>query len=218
MSYQLSAVVADVELLREQTADLDHAVLAALRQDFALLPVTPQLVLELTGRLPDFCTDVPSAAQPFQLVLSPAPTDDGSGSRRGELELSQVLARWSRQGPVAYLEAEFAGGLGHQSAVVWLGGAVSWGPCFDDALDRPRTEWPINAALARLGAEPGPWIDPFAELGLHLERDTAGWLAHGRRGLSADYWDDLAEEWEQQQSEQHQQPPRPGPVGDWGIP
>ncbi|OKI43872.1 hypothetical protein [Micromonospora sp. CB01531] len=202
MSYQLSAVVADVELLREQTADLDHAVLAALRQDFALLPVTPQLVTELTGELPDFCTDEPSAAQPFQLVLSPL--------------VSEMLAGWSRRGPVAYLEAEFAGGLGHQSAVVWLGGAVSWGPRFDGTLDGARTEWPINAALARLGAEPGPWIDPFAELGLHLERDTAGWLAHGRRGLSADYWDDLAEEWELRQSEQHQQPPRPGPVGDWG--
>ena len=186
MSYQLSAVVADVELLREQTAELDHAVLAALRQDFALLPVTPQLVEELTGGLPDFATGEPSAEQPFQLVLSPA--------------LADLLARWSRQGPVGYLEAEFAGGLGHQSAVVWLGGEVSWGPCFDDRLDRPRAEWPINAALARLGAEPGPWIDPFAELGLHLERDTAGWLAHGRRGLTADYWDELAEEWEDQQS------------------
>ncbi|MEU4478060.1 hypothetical protein AB0F68_08375 [Micromonospora sp. NPDC023966] len=203
MSYQLSAVVADVELLREQTADRDHAVLAALRQDFALLPVTPQLVEELTGRLPDFATGEPSADQPFQLVLSPT--------------LTRLLARWSRRGPVAYLEAEFAGGLGHQAAAVWLGGEPSWGPCFDDRLDRPRAEWPINAALARLGAEPGPWIDPFAELGLHLERDTAGWLAHGRRGLSADYWDELAEEWELRQSDQHQQPRRPGPVGDWGI-
>ncbi|SCE72467.1 hypothetical protein GA0074695_0614 [Micromonospora viridifaciens] len=203
MSYQLSAVVADVELLRGQTADLDHAVLAALRQDFALLPVTPQLVQELTGRLPDFATGEPSVEQPFQLVLSPA--------------LSELLAGWSRQGPVAYLEAEFAGGLGHQAAVVWLGGAVSWGPRYDGTLDGPRTERPINAALARLGAEPGPWIDPFAELGLHLERDTAGWLAHGRRGLSADYWDELAEEWELRQSAPDQQPPRPGPVGDWGI-
>ncbi|MFI2710438.1 hypothetical protein ACH495_09960 [Micromonospora sp. NPDC018662] len=203
MSYQLSAVVADVELLREQTADLDHAVLAALRQDFALLPVTPQLVAELTGEPPDFAAEEPCAVRPFRLVLSPP--------------LAELLARWSRRGPVAYLEAEFAGGLGHQAAVVWLDGDVSWGPRFDGALDRPRTEWPINTALARLGAEPGAWIDPFAELGLHLERDTAGWLAHGRRGLSADYWDELAEEWELRQSGPHQQPLRPGPVGDWGI-
>lgn len=187
MSYQLSAIVADVELLREQTADLDHAVLAALRQDFALLPVTPQLVDELTGSPPDFCAEELDAAHPFHLVLSAALTD--------------VLARWSRRGPVAYLEAEFAGGLGHQAAVVWLDGAVSWGPCFDAVLDGPRREWPINAALVRIGAEPGRWIDPFAEVGLHLEGSTEGWLAHGRRRLSADYWDELAEEWEDRLAE-----------------
>ncbi|MGC5022734.1 hypothetical protein [Micromonospora sp. DT47] len=204
MSYQLSAVVADVELLREQTAGLDHAVLAALRQDFALLPVTPQLVQELTGALPDFATGDPDAHQPFQLVFSPA--------------LAELLARWSRRGPVAYLEAGFAGGAGHQASVVWLDGHLIWGPRFDDTFELPRPEWPINAALVRLGAEPGRWIDPFAELGLHLERHTDGWLTHGRRGLTADYWDELAEEWESQQSGVDQQPERPGPVGDWGMP
>ncbi|RGC65183.1 hypothetical protein C5N14_30015 [Micromonospora sp. MW-13] len=204
MSYQLSAVVADVELLREQTADLDHAVLAALRQDFALLPVTPQLVEELTGSLPDFVVAEPGPDRPFELVLSPA--------------LAALFAGWSGLGPVAYLEAEFSGGVGRQAAVVWLAGAVSWGPHFDDVLDSPREQWPLNAALVRLGAEPGRWIDPFAELGLHLERNTDGWLTHGRRGLTADYWDELAEEWEIRESVARQQPERPGPVGDWGIP
>ncbi|TDC60346.1 hypothetical protein E1258_15010 [Micromonospora sp. KC207] len=204
MSYQLSAVVADVELLRERTADLDHAVLAALRQDFALLPVTPQLVQELTGSLPDYAVGQPGPEQPFELVLSPT--------------LTGLFAGWSRLGPVTYLEAEFAGGLGRQAAVVWLAGAVSWGPHFDDVLDAPRGQWPLNAALTRIGAEPGRWIDPFAELGLHLERNTAGWLAHGRRGLTADYWDELAEEWEFGESGDRQQPERPRPVGDWGIP
>ncbi|MFF4880948.1 hypothetical protein [Micromonospora sp. NPDC000668] len=184
MGYQLSAVVADAELLREQTAELDHAVLGELRQDFALLPVTPQLVVELTGSLPDFAVDERSAERPFDLVLSPA--------------LAELLARWSQPGPVAYLEAEFGGGAGYQSAAVWQGGALSWGPSFDDVLDAPREEWPINMALIRLGVEPGTWIDPFAELGLHLERNTDGWLAHGRRRLSADYWDELVEQWENQ--------------------
>lgn len=203
MSYQLSAVVADVELLREQTADLDHAVLAALRQDFALLPVTPQLVAELTGALPDFTVGELGPDRPFHLVLSAA--------------LTEVLARWSRQGPIAYVEAEFSGGLGHQAAVVWLDGVITWGPGFDRALDGPRPEWPINSALTRIGAEPGRWIDPFAELGLHLEGSTEGWLAHGRRNLSADYWDELADEWEERQNAGEQQPRRPDTVGEWGI-
>lgn len=185
MSYQLSAVVADAELLREETRELDHAVLGELRQDFALLPVTPQLVQELTGSPPDYTTDEPSPEQPFMLLLSPA--------------LTEILGRWSLRGPVAYAEAEFAGGAGHQAAAVWLDGALAWGPRFDAAFDGPRPEWPINAALIKLGAEPGRWIDPFAELGLHVERSTEGWLAHGRRGLSADYWDELADEWESRQ-------------------
>ncbi|MER7166365.1 hypothetical protein ABT336_09910 [Micromonospora sp. NPDC000207] len=186
MSYQLSAVVADADLLREQTVDLDHAVLAALRQDFALLPVTPQLVEEITGTPPDFATVDPTAEHPFHLLFPPS--------------FTELLRGWSGLGPVAYLEAEFRGGAGRQAAVVWLGGEVGFGPVFDDVLDDPRVDWPINAALHRLGVEPGRWIDPFAEVGLHLERNTAGWLAHGRRGLSADYWDDLAERWEEEES------------------
>ncbi len=203
MSYQLSAVVGDAELLREETSELDHAVLGQLRQDFALLPVTPQLVAELTGAPPDYAAGEPDPEHPFTLVLSPALTD--------------VLAGWSRRGPVAYVEAEFAGGHGRQAAAVWLDGEPVWGPRLDTALDGPRERWPINAALVELGVEPGRWIDPFAELGLHVERDTAGWLAHGRRGLSVDYWDELAERWEEE-SGGGQQPDRPGAVGDWGIP
>ena len=185
MSYQLSAVVADADLLCEATRELDHAVLGGLRQDFALLPVTPQLVQELTGTPPDYAIDEPGPEAPFTLILSPA--------------LTEVLARWSQRGQLAYVEAEFAGGVGHQAAAVWLGGALTWGPHFNAALDGPRRDWPINAALIQLGAEPGRWIDPFAELGLHVERSTEGWLAHGRRGLSADYWDELADEWEARQ-------------------
>ena len=43
MAYQLSAVIADAELLREATRSWTRGV-GELRQDFALLPVTPQLV------------------------------------------------------------------------------------------------------------------------------------------------------------------------------
>ncbi|MFV2103850.1 hypothetical protein [Micromonospora sp. LOL_024] len=185
MSYQLSAVIADAGLLREETRELDHAVLGALRQDFDLLPLTPQLVQELIGTPPDYAADEPGPEQPFTLVLSAT--------------LTEVLAHWSRRGPLAYVEAEFVGGAGHQAAAVWVGGTLAWGPRFDAAFDGPRPEWPINAALTELGAEPGQWIDPFAELGLHVERNTEGWLAHGRRGLSADYWDELADEWEARQ-------------------
>lgn len=184
MTYQLQAVVADADLLQHRVAelDLDHGVLAALRQEMALLPVTAELVDELTGTLPEFAGTEPGPDQPFQLVLSPA--------------LVEVLAGWSRYGPVGYLEAEFQGGVGYQSAVTWLAGAIHWGPWFDARFDGPRHDWPINAALARLGVEPGDRIDLFAEVGLDVRRDTAGWLTHGRRSLPPDYFEELAGEWE----------------------
>lgn len=185
MSYQLSAIVADAGLLREETRGLDHAILGDLRQDFALLPVTPQLVEELTGAPPNYAVVGPAPEHPFTLVFSAA--------------LTETLAGWSHSGPLAYVEAEFAGGVGHQAAAVWLGGRRSWGPRFDSVFDGPRGQWPINAALVEVGAESGAWVDLFAELGLHVERSTAGWLAHGRRGSRVDYWDELVEEWERQQ-------------------
>nr|WP_016814788.1 hypothetical protein [Salinispora arenicola] len=185
MSYQLSAIVADAGLLHEETRGLDHAILGDLRQDFALLPVTPQLVEELTGAPPDYTVVGPTREHPFTLVFSAA--------------LTETLAGWSQRGPLAYVEAEFAGGVGHQAAAVWLGGRRSWGPRFDSVFDGPRGQWPINAALVEVGAESGAWVDLFAELGLYVERSTAGWLAHGRRGSGVDYWDELVEEWERQQ-------------------
>lgn len=192
MSYQLSAIIADARLLHGETGGLDHAVLGNLRQDFALLPVTSQLIEELTGVPPDYAVEEPAPERPFTLVLSTA--------------LTGTLANWSRQGPVAYVEAEFTGGVGHQAAAVWLDGQRSWGPRFDSVFDGPRGQWPINAALVEVGVEPGPWVDLFAELGLHVERNTAGWLAHGRRGLGADYWDELVEEWELREAEATQRP------------
>ncbi|MBO4208875.1 hypothetical protein [Micromonospora echinofusca] len=186
MGYELSAVIADADLLRGQTADLDHAVLAELRQEMALLPVTPLLVEELTGRLPDFDNEPRSVDRPFHLVLGH--------------DLTRVLAEWSHLGQVGYLEAEFSGGSGYQAATVWLDGRTVWGPTFDDEFTAPRGEWPINGALRRLGVEPGPWIDLFAEVGLHLMPDTDGWLMHGRRGLTPDHYEDLAEEWESRQN------------------
>ncbi|WP_027660271.1 nucleotidyl transferase family protein [Salinispora fenicalii] len=196
MSYQLSAIIADAGLLHGATRGLDHAVLGDLRQDFALLPVTSQLVEELAGAPPDYAVEEHTPERPFTLVFSTA--------------LTETLVDWSRQGPVAYVEAEFTGGGGYQAAAVWLGGLRSWGPRFDSVFDGPRGQWPINAALVEVGVEPGSWVDLFAELGLHVERNTAGWLAHGRRGLGIDYWDELVEEWERRETTGSQ---RLGPGG-----
>lgn len=189
MGYQLSAVLARTDLLRAYTRGLDHAVIASLRQNMALLPVTQLLIQELTGSLADFNTGEVNATEPFQLVLSPA--------------LASVLASWSEHGPVAYVEAELGDDISYQSAMVWLAGAVAWGPRFDASFDGPRDQWPLNAALGRLGVIADRRGDRFTEVGLDVERDTTGWLAYGRRRRTPAYYDSLAEEWERQEKEQN---------------
>ncbi|MCK2242474.1 MULTISPECIES: hypothetical protein [unclassified Crossiella] len=91
-----------------------------------------------------------------------------------------VLAEWSRSGPIALVEADFFGGEGSQSAVVWRDGEVDWGPVFAEEFRGPWREWPINAALDRLGAVSGGG-DLFDAVGLGAERDVADWVARGRQ-------------------------------------
>jgi hypothetical protein len=186
--YRLRAVLARADLLRARVRelDLDHAVVATLRQGLGLIPVTPAFVEELTGRLPEFAGTDPGDTRPFTMLLS---TPDAPG-------LAGVLAAWSRWSPVGYAEIAFHDLIGYQSAVIWAGGRVSWGPRFDDRFTGPRDDWPANAALARLGAKPGAYRDCFEAVGLGAERDTAGWLAYGRRGLTPDYYDILLEDWD----------------------
>ncbi|MEV7372898.1 hypothetical protein AB0O51_18685 [Streptomyces sp. NPDC090301] len=108
-----------------------------------------------------------------------------SGGLRGGLP--SVLRDLSRGGPVAHLEADFWGGDGEQTAAVWRGGEQQWGPVHTSEFRGPREEWPINAALTRLGLAPaGPGApdhrDLFAEVGLGQGRDEEDWH---RAALSA---------------------------------
>lgn len=65
-----------------------------------------------------------------------AVTDGSGGGGLGFWRLpggfGTLLARWSAAGPIAYVEAEYFGGVGEQRAAVWVGGALALGP-----LDEP---------------------------------------------------------------------------------
>jgi hypothetical protein len=70
-------------------------------------------------------------------------------------------------GPVAYIEAEFFGGSGGQSAAVWSRGSETMPPIHSrDA---------INQALRFLGVQIGNAQDEFDALGLGRHRDTRHW-------------------------------------------
>jgi hypothetical protein len=117
----------------------------------------------------------PLVLVPFVQVLRTAvqargPAEDprwpfGSLSREGARCVQDVCAA----GSLAYVEAEFFGGAGHQSAVAFHDGATVLGPLASrDA---------INQALRFLGVQPAGKQDEFDTVGLFRHRSTDAWYA-----------------------------------------
>lgn len=88
------------------------------------------------------------------------------------------LADCSEHGAVAYVEAEYFGGAGTQSAQVWEGGETVLGPLHvDEDEPVPADGSPISQALRRLGVLKGDHFDEFDAVGLGRHRYTDGWLS-----------------------------------------
>ncbi len=97
--------------------------------------------------------------------------------------LQELLLLASTDGPVAYLEAEFFGGLGTQAAAVWDSAYPATGPVRHDSEvepDVPATLWPFNTALRALGVRATETTDEFDVVGLGGYRCTEDWAQHGR--------------------------------------
>jgi len=93
-----------------------------------------------------------------------------------------MLASWSVVDPVAYVEAEYFGGIGSQFAAVWHGAALVLGPLML-AEDEPRPDagWsPISQALRHLGVSADGHYDEFDAVHLGRHRDTQDWIATRR--------------------------------------
>lgn len=159
MGYRLNAVVAEAPLLRCAIRGLARARPVALHQDLALLPVTCDLV--------DQDDDIMADDPPGFLLL----TD----------WLVERIAACSAHGPLAYLEADFFGGVGSQQAVVWEQGEIALGP-----LHQPVGAFasqggsPLSQALRHLGVATGPGdLDEFDASGLGTHRSTEKWAERG---------------------------------------
>jgi len=151
MAYVLQAVIAADGLLRAAARNVPGARVASLAQGLSLLPMTDEV---------------------FDAV-----TDGGGTKALGFWRLpggfERKLAEWSAAGPVAYVEAEYFGGVGEQRAAVWADGAIALGPLDDPAVRLSA----ISQALRRLGATSGPAHDEFAAVGLHRHRHNEGWIS-----------------------------------------
>ncbi|WP_326556592.1 hypothetical protein [Micromonospora sp. NBC_01796] len=160
MGYHLVAVIGGSDLLGRVT----RAATVSLTQGLSLLPMTDEFRDEVGDGSP---------VVPAGFEFMPGGFD-------------RTLMSWSAGGPVAYVEAEYFGGVGTQCAAVWHGGTLVYGPCAEPPLPRTRdeplgrrtasTRSPISAALHRLGVVRGEHDDEFAAVGLGRHRDLDDWL------------------------------------------
>ncbi len=75
----------------------------------------------------------------------------------------------SSAAPLAYIETDYFGGEGTQSAMLWQASQVLIGPITLDNAQRAQRQpalWPINVVLRTLGVRARPPMDEFATFGL----------------------------------------------------
>ena len=144
MGYLLQAFIGKADTLGKHTSDFQSARLVPLTQGMALIPLTDDLHDEI-----------------------------GSGDEVERFEkLSPAVEQWAQRissaAPIAYIEAEFFGGDGGQSAVVWSGGSRVIQPIHSQDA--------INQALRFLGVRIDNAHDEFDAVGLGQHRDTDDWI------------------------------------------
>jgi hypothetical protein len=163
MGYDLQAIVAREDLLRAETQAMSKAVVTSLEQGLALVPITDAFLDQATG----------------------VPVADDLGFWRLPAGFERTLAAWSVRAPVAYLEAEFFGGVGWQRAAVWSQGALDLGPLWNEEDEQFAAEGsPISQALRRLGASAGAGQDEFTAVGLARHRHQDDCVAQAIRAAS----------------------------------
>jgi hypothetical protein len=185
LRYELAGVVAAHEVLALMSRACGDAAVARLDAGgLGLLPVTAELADAAT----------PAALCALGLTELPGGTADAAHRRNGLLTgpesgfhvltpgLAALVEACSTVGPTAYLEADYLGLEGVQTAAVWRAGALVLGPLLLGRREEFSTATaPISVALRALGVEARGRRDEFVLVGLGRHRRTVDWIEAQRR-------------------------------------
>ncbi|MFT3883420.1 MAG: hypothetical protein QM703_27690 [Gemmatales bacterium] len=144
MGYYLQAIIGSQATLQKHASDFQHIHVVSLTHNIALIPLINELYDEI-----------------------------GEGGDVDQFyKLSPGIEKWAQwlsiESMVAYIEAEFFGGVGGQGAVAWTAGSRSLGPIHDRDS--------INQILRLLGVRRTIAKDAFDVVGLGLHRYTEDWV------------------------------------------
>jgi hypothetical protein len=145
MGYYLQAIIAKQQTLAQHASQFQHARIVPLAQDIAMIPIIHELYDEIGD----------------------------AGDVDSFYKLSPGIEKWAKRisalAPVAYIEADFFGGIGGQSAVAWTSGSRILGPLHSQDA--------INETLRFFGVRGDGAHDEFDAIGLGRHRDTEDWTA-----------------------------------------
>ncbi len=158
MAYNLTAFLGHQKPIQQAQILLNAPVIIALPQSVYLLPVILPSKRSLTEEplyqdsfyeLPQYIVDI------------------------------GLQASIAGRGRIAWLEAEFFGGVGHQAIIVWEKGEIVRGPKRSDSHKSNQSVF--NQALRELGIKAegivdGRYHDEFETVELGRHRDTEDWL------------------------------------------
>lgn len=179
--YELAGAVAKLEVLAPLVDVHPSARLVALTAaGLGVLPVTEELAASVTPAM--ICAVLGTASIDGGPESTGRPsaalhTGPESGFSRLTPGLLALLEAASAAGPVAYLETEYLGHDGYQTAAVWRSGTLMVGPLL---LGRTEVfvpgEAPISQVLRLLGVVAQGRFDEFVVAGLGRYRCTADWI------------------------------------------
>jgi hypothetical protein len=167
--YELAGVVADIEVLAPLAEVHPAAVLVPLdAADLGLVPVTDELAAAVTPAM--ICAvlewDIVGGPESTGRASAALHTGPESGFEHLTPGLLSLVEAVSAAGPVAYLEADYTGFDGYQTAAVWRHGALLLGPLLLGRTEQfvpgeRRSRWPCGswewprAAVSTSSSSPG---------------------------------------------------------------
>lgn len=165
MGYSLYALIAHADLIQSIADEHAEALVIPLPQKLAMIPNTDTFYDAIRRKFPATLIDKPSGKL-WKLTTS----------------LLTVASNASVNGPIAYIEAEYASRNGSQASIVWKNRKILFGPEYVGIGPLPADaatlrDLPVNSALRILGAERGTHRDPFDALELGAHDTLAEWVA-----------------------------------------
>ena len=152
MAHYIKAIIGRDEYIHQLAGDWVHAIAIKLNQNFSLIKVSDALFDDVDEQINNDATD------PYQhfMYLSSS--------------LHEVLLEKSLLEKLAYIETEYFGGIGTQSAILYEAGKVALGPfTTNDIWDKetqgfmqkPEGDRAINKVLCKLGVHCKYGLDEF---------------------------------------------------------